>query len=249
VFCRYQTQGFILKKENVGEASQLFCLYTRDFGLLKILAKGIRKLKSKLRGSFVLFSLVSVEFVQGKRHQVLTGALTLESFPRIKKDLIKLRLLFRLSRIFCFLVSSQEKDQNLWKLTEKTWLTLEKEELSFSESILFYYHFFWQLVFLLGYGPELCRCVLCRKKTAGQIFFAAQEGGLVCQECLRRKRLRTRKISENGLKLLRVVLNSPWPDLKKEKLLPELKGLYREQLVFLCSVFRGLSPKPKIPYT
>jgi len=235
VFCRYQTQGFVLKKENVGEASQLFWLYTRDFGLLKVLARGIRKLNSKLRGSLGLFSLAEVSFVQGRRHKVLTGALTQESFSQAKGGLVRLRLLFRLGWIFCFLVPSQEKDKNLWKLMEQAWLRLEKEELSFSESILFYYRFFWQLVFLLGYGPELYHCVFCRKRIASQVFFVAQEGGLACSECLKKKRLRARKISETSLKLLRLLLNSPWEDLKKEKLRPELKNLYQEQLVFLRS--------------
>ncbi len=55
MFTHYRTQGIILKKEDRGEADRLFTIYTKDFGKLELLAKGERKIKSKLRGGLELF--------------------------------------------------------------------------------------------------------------------------------------------------------------------------------------------------
>ncbi len=55
MFTHYQCSGFILKKKNIREADQIFTIYTKEFGKLKFLAKGSRKIKSKLRGGLKLF--------------------------------------------------------------------------------------------------------------------------------------------------------------------------------------------------
>ena len=49
MFFHYRTQCLILKKENQGEADQLFCVFCKNFGKLEILGKSIRKISSKLR--------------------------------------------------------------------------------------------------------------------------------------------------------------------------------------------------------
>jgi len=47
MFLKYRTQGLIFKKEERGEADQLFTVFTRDFGKLEVLGKAIRKISSK----------------------------------------------------------------------------------------------------------------------------------------------------------------------------------------------------------
>jgi len=39
MFTHYRTQGIFLKKEDRGEADQLFTIYTKDYGKLEILGK------------------------------------------------------------------------------------------------------------------------------------------------------------------------------------------------------------------
>ncbi|MBU2635445.1 recombination protein O N-terminal domain-containing protein, partial [Patescibacteria group bacterium] len=53
----YRTQSFILEKTDLREADQVFTIYAKDFGKLKILGKAIRKIKSKLRPGAELFYL------------------------------------------------------------------------------------------------------------------------------------------------------------------------------------------------
>lgn len=39
MFVHYRTQGIFLKKQDRGQADELFIIYTKDFGKLEILGK------------------------------------------------------------------------------------------------------------------------------------------------------------------------------------------------------------------
>jgi len=96
----YRTQGFVLRKTDLREADQAFTIYTKDFGKLKILARAIRKIKSKLRSGIELFYLSEIEFIQGKNYKTLTDATVIEKFKNVKQDLEKFwRLLVKLLKI------------------------------------------------------------------------------------------------------------------------------------------------------
>ncbi len=66
MFTRYRTQGIILGKVDRGESDRLFTIYTKDYGIINLLARSERKIKSKLRSGLELFYLSEIEFIQGK---------------------------------------------------------------------------------------------------------------------------------------------------------------------------------------
>ncbi len=51
----FRTAGFVLKKQNFGEADRILRVFSREFGLLSALAKGVKKIHSKKSGSLELF--------------------------------------------------------------------------------------------------------------------------------------------------------------------------------------------------
>lgn len=60
------TQGIILSRINYGEADRIITLLTPDHGKLRLMAKGVRRAKSKLAGGIELFSVSSITFIQGR---------------------------------------------------------------------------------------------------------------------------------------------------------------------------------------
>lgn len=60
------TQGIILSRTDYGEADRIITLLTPDHGKLRLMAKGVRKIKSKLAGGIELFSVSHITFIQGK---------------------------------------------------------------------------------------------------------------------------------------------------------------------------------------
>lgn len=61
------TKAIILKRINFGEADRIITVITPDFGKLRLMAKGVRRVKSKLAGGIELFSESSITYIPGKR--------------------------------------------------------------------------------------------------------------------------------------------------------------------------------------
>lgn len=164
MFIHHRSVGLIIKKENLGEADQLFTIYTKDFGKLKILGRAIRKIVSKLRSGADIFNLSEIEFIQGKVYKTLTDTILLEKFGNTTKDLRKLKITYKVSESLDKFISGQEADEKTWNLILETYRILDKERLPNYDYRLIYYYFLWNFLSGLGYQLELYRCVLCQKK-------------------------------------------------------------------------------------
>lgn len=182
----YRTYGFVIKKTDRGEADQFFTIYTKDYGRLKVLGKAIRKIISKLRSGIGLFYLSEIEFIQGKTHKTLTDAISIENFSGIRKDLWKLKIAYQIVKVTDDLISGEEKDERIWQLLEEA-----MKKLSVSGGEIIYYYFFWNLISLLGYHPEL------RKDSLGE-----------------------EKIDTDTAKILKIIFKKDWLILLKLKLEP-----------------------------
>lgn len=70
---KYTTKAFILREYEQGESDKVYKVFTEEFGLLFILAKGVRKLESKLRFHLKPGKAVLVTLVKGRDVWRLTG--------------------------------------------------------------------------------------------------------------------------------------------------------------------------------
>src|ERR1700691_3575599 len=61
------TQGIVLKRVNYGEADRIVTFLTPERGKLSLMARGVRKVKSKLAGGIELFSVSDLTFIEGRR--------------------------------------------------------------------------------------------------------------------------------------------------------------------------------------
>lgn len=237
MFIHYRTEGLILKKEDFGEADRLFTIYTRDFGKVKILGKGIRKISSKLRGGVEIFYLSEIEFIQGKIYKTLTDAILIEKFENLRKDLRKLNIAYKISEILDNLIKEQETDENIWQLLLEVFKKLDNLQFTIYNLQLVYYYFFWNLFSLLGYKPELYFCVLCRKKLKpDNLYFNQKEGGIICQNCFKNVAF-GKKIKPEVVKILRIILERDLTFLSKikfeNKLLIPLKYVSENYLSYI----------------
>ncbi len=82
-----KVEGIVLTRTNLGEADKLITLFTKQQGKKKVLAKGIRKLKSRRAPHLEPFSQVSLVLHTGKNFDLVTEAETIHSFAHIRKKL------------------------------------------------------------------------------------------------------------------------------------------------------------------
>lgn len=76
-------QGIILRREDFRERDERVILYTREFGKISVIAKGVKRIEAKLRGNLDIFNLVDIIFIQGFHSFILTGIDLKERFLNI----------------------------------------------------------------------------------------------------------------------------------------------------------------------
>lgn len=213
----YRTQGFVLKKNDLGEADQIFTIFTKDFGKLKILGKAIRKIKSKLRAGIGPFYLSEIEFIQGKNHKTLTDAAIITKFENIKKDLDKLETIQRITETLDELVKGEEKDDKIWDLLSEAFEKLNNHKPQTTNYKLINYYFLWNLLSILGYQIDLYNCANCQKKLTPKKLYFNPEEGIICENCSGGIKDKD-DISPDVIKILRLFTKKDWQTLSRLKI-------------------------------
>lgn len=182
MFTRYRTQGIVIKSVDRGEADQLFTVYTKDFGRLDVLAKGIRKMASKLRSGIEFPCYSQIEFIQGKTYKTLTDALMADKYRALRSDAQRLDTALRVTNLIDRAVREQQSDPKVWNLAQTALRRLESGAVHDSRAA--YHCFFWNLAAALGWKPEIEKCCCCAGETDPRHFlFSSGEGGIVCPRC------------------------------------------------------------------
>ena len=92
----YTTKGITLSYRPWREADRIYFILTRDLGLIRATALGVRKETSKLRGSLEPIMLATVSLVRGKEYWRITSTESvkkIEPKPEILKPLALLEKL------------------------------------------------------------------------------------------------------------------------------------------------------------
>ena len=110
----YHTKSFVIGSYNRGEANKILVLYTREMGLVRAVAQGIRLNKSKLRFGLQDFSYASVDLVRGRDIWRVTSGSTITSFPFARSQRQPLILIARISRLIERLCDGEEANEKIF---------------------------------------------------------------------------------------------------------------------------------------
>ncbi len=94
------TRGIVLSRTDFGEADRILTILTPDHGKLRLVAKGVRRIKSKLAGGIELFSISDLNYIVGKRDLgTLVSARMDIHFGNIIKDITRVQLGYELIKL------------------------------------------------------------------------------------------------------------------------------------------------------
>src|SRR5229473_5609397 len=81
--------ALVLKTTDWSETSRIATMWTREFGKVRVLAKGGRRLKSSFESALDLLTLCSIVFLRKSSGglDLLTEAQVVERFPQLRTDL------------------------------------------------------------------------------------------------------------------------------------------------------------------
>ncbi|MCK4261556.1 DNA repair protein RecO [bacterium] len=235
-----RTEAIVVASHNWRETSKVLTFYTRHFGKVKAIAKGVRRDKSQFGSSLELFTHLHLIFYERDNRdlQIVGQASTEESFQEMREDLRRLSYGCYLGELVDKGVRGKEESQDLFKLLLGAFhlfkngydleLTTRLFELRFLE--------------LLGYKPHLHRCVSCRRKIVdssyspgGQLRLSSSLGGSLCPDCHLRDREAT-PLSPAALSLMMYLQGIDLSKLNRLKVSPrsrqELKSVLYDYLLF-----------------
>jgi len=112
----YKTEGIILKRLDFGEADRILTIFTKHYGKIKIIAKGVRKTTSRKGPSLELFNQVVIFVARGKSLDIVTETEAINSFPALKKDLKKVGLAYQACELVDKLTAERAENRQVFDL-------------------------------------------------------------------------------------------------------------------------------------
>lgn len=109
-----RVEGIILKRRNLGEADRILTVFTSQKGKISVLAKGVRRITSRRAGNVELLNRVLMYLHQGKGMPILTEADSLETFQRLKEDLILSTVAFHILELVDKLTAENQENRILY---------------------------------------------------------------------------------------------------------------------------------------
>lgn len=226
----YKTKGIIIKRASSGEADRIITIFAENLGKIRVAGRGTRYITSKLASELDLFDYTDFLIASGKTLDVITGAVAIKRFPFLKQDLKRLRVAEYLAKLINnFSAEShpasltagygagQKDDKELFSLFKKIFYFLEKEERDF-DPFWILRNFEWEFLSESGFKPKLYNCSHCHKKLKPEKNYLDLRGhGIVCFSCGRKNREQA-VITNNAIKILRMLENREFDKLKKIKL-------------------------------
>lgn len=197
----YRTEAVVLSRTDYSEADRIFTLYTPKLGKIRVIGKGVRRPNSRLGPHLEYFSRCQLMLAKGRDLDVITGAETIDSHIELRSDLDALGHASHMAELLNRLTEERQEQERAYDLLSQSLRFVCDGVNPFV--VTRYYEF--ALTNLLGYRPELYRCVGCQKAiTATSNSLSPRLGGLLCPEC-RGLDAGARVLTVNAQKFLRVL--------------------------------------------
>ena len=145
----YSSEGIVLARRNYGEADRILSLYTKNHGRVSLMAKGIRRPKSRKRGHLEIFSHICFQVTTGRGLDLMTEAEVIDDFKEIRKNLKKVSLAYYFCEVVGKITHEGETNERLFDLILENLEKLKSE----TELKKLRLDFILRLLILLGYWP------------------------------------------------------------------------------------------------
>jgi DNA repair protein RecO (recombination protein O) len=224
--------ALVIRTTDWSETSRIATLWSREFGKLRVLAKGGRRLKSNFEVALDLLSVCNVVVLRKSSGglDLLTEAQVVERFPNLKTSLPALYAAYYIAELLSEGTEDVDPHPALFDATlavlrdlgdagPQTGLRLAAYELTWLHE--------------LGYSPALDACAACGRAIGGRPMFSAGAGGVVCSACAPLQREK-RAIMPATLKALRTLSESgeSWHEECGQAVRAELRQLLGQYVTY-----------------
>ncbi len=196
------TKGIVLSRTSFQEADRIITVLTPDYGKIRLMAKGVRRVKSKLAGGIELFSVSDITFLPGRKEiGTLISSRLITHYGDIVSDInrtmLGYELLKRINR-----VTEDAAGEEYFTLLEAVLGGLNDRKLSRELVELW---FTMQLLKITGHSPKL------RQDTAGNEL-TADKNYIFSYDDMAFRAHDEGPYTANHIKLLRLGIGTSEPD-------------------------------------
>jgi len=187
-------EGIVINTKNYGDTSKIIDILTKEYGIIGVMAKGCKNLKSNLRSvtNKLTYATFTIYFKKDKL-SILSEASVINNFSNIKKDIEKISYASFLIDL-TNQVYKQCEDNNLYDLLISSLIKIND---NFNPLIITN---ILELKYLeyLGVMPNLNGCSICGTKSV--VTLSSDKGGYLCSKCHTNEPI----VSDKAIKLVRM---------------------------------------------
>ena len=174
-----KTKGIVLSEVNFSESDKMLTILTPDLGKISCVAKGARKMQSKLLASSQVFAFSEMVLYRSRgENYYINSAELIEPFYAIRNDYDRLDCAMNCVKFTRKYVQENQTSIYMLKLLLNTiyLLSVGDKDTALVKSV-----FELKAVCLMGFKPDFKSCTECgNSKVYG---FSMKKGGLVCFNC------------------------------------------------------------------
>jgi DNA repair protein RecO (recombination protein O) len=194
-----KVEGIVINEKDYGETSKIVDILTREHGLISVMAKGARKLKSNLRAisSKLTYAYFYIYYKEGKI-STLIDADVINIFKIIKSDLLRISYAGFVCELTGQVIKQTINKNDSDEVYDLFTATLLKINEGFDAMVITNI-LELKLLPYLGVNPILDECAICGDVTS-IVTVSADKFGFLCKKC----RTNEYVISDKTIKFLRM---------------------------------------------
>ena len=239
----FTEEAINLKAYRLKENDKIILMYSKSNGLVRAIAKGAQKAKSKLSGRMEMLVSNRLLMHKGRNLNIITQADSINSFLKIRQDIDKMIFgMYCAEIIMNFGVENDPSSEEIYNLFYNYLEQLSQTEGK-TEILLSTLRFQLKIVQILGYNLELEKCANCITEIDSEnIYFSLGGGGVVCKDCAE-KYPHSKKMNVKLKNFLQTLLLT---DFKEKTTFDKLANEKISQFCFnlLKDYISQFSPKP-----
>lgn len=172
-----KTRGIVIKQSDFGEGDRMLHIFTEDFGIIKAVGRGARKIKSKSGSSGQFLCYGTFDFFCGGEIWNINSFSPEEAFEPLQYDFLKLALANYFCELCLIFLDYQNPDKMTLRLFLNTLYACAYKEISLKSLKL---SFEIKLLCFSGFRPKIDSCVCGDEDIYA---FDISSGNLVCRAC------------------------------------------------------------------
>lgn len=232
-----KTRCIILKSMDYRDYDAIVTVYSKEYGKISFLARGIRRMKSKNAGSLLPYTEAEIQFDYhpDKTMFTLKTASTMHMWRHMHEDLEASAAASVIAEASDGLLYQEVKDESIYDKLFQAMVLLDSKENSVTVISLFLI----ELMKNSGIVPDVDECVICGNKQVNTI--SIEDGGFLCQKHMNERGLF--QMSASSLKRFRLLVKG---GLEHFDLIRDAGDAESEDLKILVEMIRlhaGISMK------